>query len=91
MLAPTKKGQPERREYEPIEMPRNTPIGFVNAFFAVITGFALVWHIWWVAAFGIVGAFVTLLVFAFRGAEEFEIPAQTLAQFDRAHPTEVVL
>ena len=32
---------------KPIEMPRNSPIGFVIAFFAVITGFSLIWHIWW--------------------------------------------
>jgi cytochrome o ubiquinol oxidase subunit 1 len=36
-------------------------------------------------------AFVTILVFAFREQEEVEIPANQLAQFDRAHPTEVVL
>jgi cytochrome o ubiquinol oxidase subunit I len=72
-------------------VPKNSPIGFVNAFFAVVTGFALIWHIWWMAAFGIIGAFVTLLAFAFRDAEEFEIPAETIARFDRARPTEVAL
>ena len=41
-----------RREYEPIEMPKNSAIGFVNAFFAVVTGFALIWHIWWMAGVG---------------------------------------
>ena len=30
-----------------IEMPRNSPTGFVTAFFAVVTGFSLIWHIWW--------------------------------------------
>ena len=39
----------QAREYEPIEMPKNSAIGFVNAFFAVVTGFALIWHIWWMA------------------------------------------
>src|SRR5690349_1906774 len=34
-------------EYAPIEMPRNTPTGFVTAVFATLTGFALIWHIWW--------------------------------------------
>ena len=87
-----KQGQPtQSRTYEPIETPKNSPIGFVNAFFAVVTGFALIWHIWWMAAFGILGAFVTLLVFAFRDEEEVEIPAETIARFDRAHPMEVVL
>jgi cytochrome o ubiquinol oxidase subunit I len=28
--------------YEPIEVPRNTPTGFITAFFAVLTGFSLV-------------------------------------------------
>ena len=79
------------REYAPIEVPENTPTGFVNAFFAVVTGFALIWHIWWMAALGAVGAFVTFLVFAFREKEECEVRAETLAQFDRAHPAEVVL
>lgn len=36
-------------------------------------------------------SFVTFLAFAFREQEEVEIPAETIAQFDRAHPTEVAL
>jgi cytochrome o ubiquinol oxidase subunit 1 len=72
-------------------MPKNSETGFVTAFFAVVTGFALIWHIWWMAALGVFGAFVTLLVFAFREHEEFEIPAEKLAQFDRRHPVEVAL
>jgi cytochrome o ubiquinol oxidase subunit 1 len=70
-------------------MPKNSPTGFVTAFFAVVTGFALIWHIWWMAAVGAIGAFVTLLVFAFRETEEFEVPAETISQFDREHQAEV--
>jgi hypothetical protein len=43
------------------------------------------------AALGAFGAFVTFLVFAFREKEEDEMSAETLAQFDHAHPTEVAL
>jgi cytochrome o ubiquinol oxidase subunit 1 len=90
--ARAKQGQvTQARKYEPIEMPKNTPTGFVNAFFAVVTGFALIWHIWWMAALGAFGAFVTFLVFAFRETEEVEIPAETIARFDRAHPAEIAL
>src|SRR5215468_9812271 len=89
-LARAKQGQPtQARKYEPIEVPKNTPTGFVNAFFAVVTGFALIWHIWWMAALGAFGGFVTFLVFAFREKEEVEIPAETIARFDRTHPVEV--
>jgi cytochrome o ubiquinol oxidase subunit 1 len=81
----------QAREYAPIEMPRNSAIGFVNAFFAVVTGFALIWHIWWMAGVSLLGAFVTLLAFAFRDKEEIEVPAVQLAQFDRRHQAEVAL
>ena len=63
----------ETRDYTAIEVPKNTPTGFVTAFFAVVTGFALIWHIWWMAALGAIIAFATLLVFAFRDQEEIEI------------------
>jgi cytochrome o ubiquinol oxidase subunit 1 len=81
----------QAREYKPIEMPKNSAIGFVNAFFAVVTGFALIWHIWWMAAAGLLGAFAAFLVFAFRGEEEVEVPVQQIALFERAHPAEVAL
>jgi cytochrome o ubiquinol oxidase subunit I len=81
----------QAREYKPIEMPRNSAIGFVNAFFAVVTGFALIWHIWWMAGVGLLGAFVALLAFAFRDKEEVEIPAEQVARFERGHQAEVVL
>ena len=68
------------REYEPIKMPRNSAIGFVNALFAVLTGFALIWHMSWMAA---LGAFATFLLFAFRGEDEIEIPAERIPQFER--------
>jgi len=43
------------------------------------------------AALGVVGALVTILVFAFRDEEEVEIPAERIAQFDRRHQAEVAL
>jgi cytochrome o ubiquinol oxidase subunit 1 len=78
-------------DYKPIEVPKNSAIGFINAFFAVVTGFALIWHIWWMAGLGVAGAFLTMLVFAFRDKDEIEIPAERIADFERRHPAEVVL
>jgi cytochrome o ubiquinol oxidase subunit 1 len=81
--------QPAKRaaepNYEPIDMPKNSPTGFVTAFFAVVTGFALIWHIWWMVLLGIVGAVVTILVFAWRDEAETEIPVDEVARMDRAH------
>jgi cytochrome o ubiquinol oxidase subunit I len=80
---------PQPREYKPIDLPKNSPTGFITAFFAVVTGFALIWHIWWIAGLGVLGAFVTLLVFAFRREEEIEVPATKIARFDRTYMAEV--
>jgi cytochrome o ubiquinol oxidase subunit I len=68
--------------YKAIEMPRNSLTGFVTAFFAVVTGFALIWHIWWMAAVGFAGAFATFVVFAWRDKAEYELPAEELALVD---------
>jgi cytochrome o ubiquinol oxidase subunit I len=77
------------RHYVSIEMPANSATGFVTAFFAVVTGFALIWHIWWMVMPGVLGAFVTILVFAFRKREEIEIPAAEVDRIDRAYRAEV--
>jgi cytochrome o ubiquinol oxidase subunit 1 len=72
-------------DYGPIEMPHNSPTGFVTAIFATVTGFALIWHIWWLAILGHVGAYVTFVVFAWRDHAEFVIPAEDVARIDRAN------
>ena len=69
--------------YKPIEMPRNSPTGFVTAFFAVVGGFALIWHIWWMVIVGIVGAFITFVVFAWRDIAKDEFSADKVAAIDR--------
>jgi cytochrome o ubiquinol oxidase subunit 1 len=72
-------------DYENIEMPRNSPTGFVCAFFASVMGFALIWHIWWMVAVGGIGAFATFVAFAWRDHDEYVIPAAEVARIDRAN------
>jgi cytochrome o ubiquinol oxidase subunit 1 len=77
-------GMPAPARYEAIRMPRNSPNGFVTAFFAVVTGFALIWHIWWMAILGLICAAATLLAFGWPERGDRKISAQTLAAADRA-------
>ena len=72
--------------YQTIEMPRNTPIGVVLAFFASAAGFALIWHIWWMAILGLIGAAVTVLVFGWSEDREQEVSAAEIALKERARP-----
>jgi cytochrome o ubiquinol oxidase subunit I len=71
--------------YTDIELPRNSPTGFICAFFATFMGFALIWHIWWIVVLAALGAFATFVVFAWRDEEEYVIPADVVARIDRAN------
>jgi cytochrome o ubiquinol oxidase subunit I len=71
--------------YRDIEMPRNSPTGFICAFFATILGFALIWHIWWLVGVAFVCAYGTFVVLAWRDVHEDTIPAAEVARIDRAN------
>ena len=72
-----KHGMPSAAESEAaaetIAVPRNSSMGFVTAFFAVAFGFAMIWHIWWLAIAGLLGAVCLLLARAWRMDTETEI------------------
>ena len=69
-------------DYKAIELPRNSPTGVVVAFFAVVSGFALIWHIGWMVGVGLVGAFAVFVVFAWRDHSEYELTADAVAKID---------
>ena len=71
-------------KYEPIEMPVHSPVGFYTAIFASVTGFALIWQIWWLAVVGFLAAWAGFVVFAWRDVHEFHVPAEEVAEVDRA-------
>jgi cytochrome o ubiquinol oxidase subunit 1 len=73
----------EEPKYEDIEMPLNTPTGVICAFFASVTGFAVIWHIWWLAILGLIGAFAVLVWYAWRDEHEHIIPAAKVAELER--------
>jgi cytochrome o ubiquinol oxidase subunit 1 len=75
----------EAPEYRDIDIPRNSATGFICAFFATLTGFALIWHIWWMVAAGAIGAFATFVGFAWRDHDEELVPAEVVARIERSH------
>jgi cytochrome o ubiquinol oxidase subunit 1 len=66
---------------KPLEMPRPSALGVVLAFFAFVGGFALVWHIWWLAGIGLAGLIAACLGRAWQTEHEFEV---TLAEIEGA-------
>jgi cytochrome o ubiquinol oxidase subunit 1 len=68
-----------------LHVPRNTPVGFFLAFFAVILGFALIWRIYWLAGIGLVGGLAVALIEFWKTDLEIRVPAQQIGAFEHAH------
>jgi len=66
----------EEPDYKPIEMPLNTPVGVICAFFTSVCGFAIIWHIWWLAIAGLIGAFAIFVWYAWQDEYEHIIPVE---------------
>ena len=62
--------------YRPIHMPRNTGTGFVMAVFIGLAGFAMIWHIWWLAIGGAAAAIVALIRYAFDDDRDYYVEAE---------------
>jgi len=60
------------------------------AFFAVVLGFALIWHIWWLAIGGLLGCLGVGLRQAWRTDTEGEVSAQDVAAFYEVPSTQEI-
>jgi cytochrome o ubiquinol oxidase subunit 1 len=76
----------ESSRWQAIHVPKNSAVGVVMAFFTTFGGFALIWHIWWLAIVGAIGVIITALTQAWRVETEVEIPAEQIAAFERSRP-----
>ncbi|MFN3702896.1 cytochrome o ubiquinol oxidase subunit I [Thermomonas sp.] len=68
----------------PIHMPRNTAAGVVLAGLSLVLGFALVWHIWWLAVTAFVALVISAIVHTFNYDRDFHIPAEDVAATEAA-------
>jgi cytochrome o ubiquinol oxidase subunit 1 len=60
--------------FRPIHMPSNTGAGIILAGMALVWGFALIWHIWWLAAASLVLAIATAIAHTFNYKRDYHIP-----------------
>lgn len=69
-------------QYEDIELPKNSPYGFVIAIFAFASGFGIIWHIWWLAGIGLAGAIICFIIRSLDESTEYKISATKLASLE---------
>ncbi len=84
----TKQGKshhlPNAGDYEDIRMPKNTGAGIVIAGFVFLLGFGIVWHLWWLATIGLLGAALSIIARTFVEDTEYLIPAAEVARHEAA-------
>lgn len=73
-----------RLQYTDIEVPRNTPLGLYIAAFSFIGGFAIIWHIWWLALVGLVGVIACIIIRTNDEHSEYTVTAAEVEQLESA-------
>jgi len=74
----------KRHGYEDILLPKNSGASVFIAGFAFLFGFAIIWHIWWLAVLGLLGIVVTLVVRASNPEPEFILKAHEVEKIEDA-------
>ncbi|VFS45345.1 Ubiquinol oxidase subunit 1 [Budvicia aquatica] len=65
-------------KYEPIHMPKNTGAGIIISAFSVVFGFAMIWHIWWMAIVGLIGMAVTYIAHTFNDDTDYYVTVEEI-------------
>src|SRR5579875_667677 len=68
--------------YHDIHMPKNTAAGFLIGVFAFLFGFAMVWHIWWLAASGAFAILALVVARATREDTDYTVPAAEVERIE---------
>ncbi|NTE53896.1 cytochrome o ubiquinol oxidase subunit I [Agrobacterium tumefaciens] len=75
-----KRGYDRPQEgFIPIHMPKNTGAGVIISAISVVLGFALVWHIWWLAALSMLAIIAVSIAHTFNYNREYYIPASDVS------------
>nr|WP_329808660.1 cytochrome o ubiquinol oxidase subunit I [Gallibacterium anatis] len=71
--------------YASIHMPKNTAAGVIIAVFTMIFGFAMIWHIWWLAIVSFVGMVVTWIAKSFDQDVDYYVPVDQIETIENKH------
>ena len=76
-------------KYEEIHMPKNRTIGVVMTVLLTASAFGVIWHMWWLAALGLAGTIVSLIVSSFNTKHDYYVDVETISKTENAHLTAV--
>lgn len=71
--------------YQPIHMPKNTPAGVLISASLTAFCFAMIWHIWWLAAVGFVSAIAVFIKRCYTSDVDYYVQVDEIEQIESAH------
>ena len=71
--------------YAPIHMPSNTNAGPIMGLLATAMGFALIWHIWWLAGASFIGLIVAFICRAYASNTDYYVQPDEVARIENEH------
>ncbi|TMO75376.1 cytochrome o ubiquinol oxidase subunit I [Pseudoalteromonas sp. S3785] len=74
-----------KASYSPIHMPKNTSAGVFMAASLTVFCFAMIWHIWWLAAVGFVGAIALFIKRCYTSDVDYYIQPDEIARIEAAY------
>jgi cytochrome o ubiquinol oxidase subunit 1 len=72
----------DKLAYQDIEISKNTPLALYIALSAFTSGFGFVWHIYWLAAAGIAGAIICVLIRTSSDHNEYRLSAAQVEKIE---------
>ena len=69
--------------YEDIELPKNSGLGVCIGASALLFGFAVIWHITWLAPLGLLSIIACVIIRSNQDEIEYVIPAAEVARLDK--------
>lgn len=75
---------PQKQPYQDIHMPKNTPMGMFFGLFSLLMGFGIIWHIWWLALFGLLGIIICAIIRLSDDDTDYYVPAALIKKIEEA-------
>lgn len=69
-------------DYEPIRLPKNSPYAVCIAAGAFFVGFALIWHLWWLAILGLIAVIASVIARSNTKETEYTVSAAKIAKLE---------
>ncbi|MFM2485894.1 cytochrome o ubiquinol oxidase subunit I [Celerinatantimonas yamalensis] len=79
------KAYQQPAKFEPIHMPKNTSAGVFIGIGSFILGFAMIWHIWWLAIVGLLGMIGSFLYRAYDDDKDYYVQPNEIEACESAH------